>query len=449
MTRTKSGLLALALLGTISGCEQIEVMQAEWRGETPHQEYLASLHAAGLAGTPLSQAWITQAAEALDDPLIVELPILEEGWFDAGEPSAIGYRFTAPRGRLISVSLDVDPEAPGRVFVDLLRVAEDSTEPPRTVEADTLSDGTLQYEPRREGDFIVRIQPELLHSGSYRLTLGEDPALAFPVTGHGMRSIQSVFGVARDGGRREHHGVDIFARRGTPVVASVAGRVNRVELTNLGGKVVWLRDERIRRNLYYAHLDSQTVSDGDWVEVGDTVGFVGNTGNARTTPPHLHFGIYSRGPTDPDPYLRPSGRALAALEVDPAAYGTWVRTGNEGIRLRSAPSRRADTLEELGEATPLRVLGGSGTWYRVEASDGAVGYIAARLTEAADTPIDRARVAEGTSIRFRPHGTAPQLERTSGPLELDVLGRVADYALVRAPSGRPGWIQQRDLATDR
>ena len=441
--------LTLALIGLAAGCEQVERMQAEWRGDTPHEQYLASLHAAGLAGTPLSQAWLTQAAEAIEQPVRVQLPILDEGWFDAGEPTAIGYRFTAPRGRLISVSLDVDPEAPGRVFVDLLRVSENADDAPRTVNADTLPDGTIRYEPRRDGDFIVRVQPELLHSGSYRLTLGEDPALAFPVVGHGMRSIQSGFGVARDGGRREHHGVDIFARRGTPVIASVAGRINRVDVTSLGGKVVWLRDRTLNRNLYYAHLDSQHVSNGDWVEVGDTVGFVGNTGNAISTPPHLHFGIYSRGPTDPDPYLRPTPRTLVALSVDADVYGSWVRTESDGIRLRAGPSLRADARGELAEATPVRVVGASGDWYRVEAPDGRTGYIAARLTEPVDAALARAVALTGTEVLSRPDPTAPRLERTDADVELDVIGRSAGYAFVRAPSGREGWVAEMELQQDR
>jgi murein DD-endopeptidase MepM/ murein hydrolase activator NlpD/SH3-like domain-containing protein len=446
--RTKGIVIAICALG-LAGCEQIEQMQAEWRGDTPHQQYLADLHNSGFAGTALTQAWLREAREAIDAPLEVDLPLLDEGWFDAGDPTAIGYRFSAPRGRLITVSLAVDPETPGRVFVDLFRLPSDDDDELRTVPADTLADGSIQYEPRRDGEFLVRVQPELLVSGSYRLTLAEDPALAFPVAGHGVGSIQSVFGVARDGGRRSHHGVDIFARRGTPVIASVAGRVNRVEVTNLGGNVVWLRDERMSRNLYYAHLESQAVSNGQRVEVGDTLGFVGNSGNARTTPPHLHFGIYSRGPTDPDPYIRPSGRSLAALTVDRARYGSWVRTENDGIRLREAPSLRADERDELGDATPLLVIGGSGEWYRVRTADGRQGYIAARLTEPLDAPIERAVVANATELRSRPQSAAPRVDRAEAQTEIDVLGRAGDYALVRGPSGRQGWVQQVELRLDR
>ena len=56
----------------------------------------------------------------------------------------------------------------------------------------------------------------------------------------------------------------------------------------------------------WVHLDEQLVEPGQWVEPGDVVGRVGNTGNARTTPPHLHFAIYAegQGPIDPDPFLR-------------------------------------------------------------------------------------------------------------------------------------------------
>src|SRR5690606_6321435 len=131
-----------------------------------------------------------------------------------------------------------------------------------------------------------------LRAGRVTVTLAAEPALAFPVEGRGTGAVGSFFGADRDGGARSHHGVDIFAPRGTPVLAAAEGTVSRVRETPRGGKVVWLRDEARGQNLYYAHLDSQLVAGGERVRVGDTLGLVGNTGNARTTPPHLHFGIY-------------------------------------------------------------------------------------------------------------------------------------------------------------
>ena len=89
----------------------------------------------------------------------------------------------------------------------------------------------------------IRLQPELLRGGRYSLTLKAEPALAFPVQGGANKSIQSGFGAPRDGGVREHHGIDIFAPRGTPVLAAARGYVTRVNETPRGGRVVWVRDE--------------------------------------------------------------------------------------------------------------------------------------------------------------------------------------------------------------
>jgi murein DD-endopeptidase MepM/ murein hydrolase activator NlpD len=64
----------------------------------------------------------------------------------------------------------------------------------------------------------------------------------------------------------------------------------------VGGKVVWLQPLFGNMRLYYAHLDTQLVERGQFVLAGEPVGTVGNTGNAITTPPHLHFGVYVRQP---------------------------------------------------------------------------------------------------------------------------------------------------------
>jgi peptidoglycan LD-endopeptidase LytH len=166
------------------------------------------------------------------------------------------------------------------------------------------------------------------------------------VEGHTTGHIQSFFGAARDGGRREHHGVDIFAPRGTPVLAAGPGVVRRVRETPIGGRVVWVFDEARNLNRYYAHLDSQLVRGGQAVRPGDTIGTVGNTGNARTTPPHLHFGIYARGqgPVDPWPFLHESNAGAAPVRVDAALFGQPA---------------------VLDEDTMVRVVSGASDRYRV------------------------------------------------------------------------------------
>jgi murein DD-endopeptidase MepM/ murein hydrolase activator NlpD len=131
-------------------------------------------------------------------------------------------------------------------------------------------------------------------------------ALTFPVSGVGSSAVRSFFRDPRDNNTREHHGIDIFAPRNTPVLAASDGVVSSVGTNRLGGNVVWIWDPERGQSHYYAHLEAQAVSVGERVNAGDVVGYVGNTGNARTTPPHLHFGIYSRGegPIDPLPFVR-------------------------------------------------------------------------------------------------------------------------------------------------
>jgi murein DD-endopeptidase MepM/ murein hydrolase activator NlpD len=133
--------------------------------------------------------------------------------------------------------------------------------------------------------------------------------LEVPVVGVTRPSLRSSFGEPRSGHRR-HRGIDIFARRGTPVVAAAEGVVVRIGTTDrLGGNTVWVAG-RPSTLYYYAHLDgfAPGLRVGDHVSPGDVLGRVGTTGNARGTPPHLHFGIYplSRGfaAVDPAPVLK-------------------------------------------------------------------------------------------------------------------------------------------------
>jgi murein DD-endopeptidase MepM/ murein hydrolase activator NlpD len=132
--------------------------------------------------------------------------------------------------------------------------------------------------------------------------------MVFPVSGK-KAQVGSIWGDDRDGGKRKHRGIDIFASKGTPVVAIKDGVITSVDETKLGGKVVWLRPSGAWWRAYYAHLDSQMVKAGDDVVKGQVLGTVGNTGNAKTTPAHLHFGIYTlTGAINPLPYVEAAPR---------------------------------------------------------------------------------------------------------------------------------------------
>ncbi|KAF1014797.1 MAG: L-Ala--D-Glu endopeptidase [Stenotrophomonas maltophilia] len=129
--------------------------------------------------------------------------------------------------------------------------------------------------------------------------------LPVPVDGVQPRQIADTFGAPR-GRDREHAGVDIFARRGTPVRSATSGVVSSVLEGGLGGRQVWVVGPA-RERYYYAHLDgwAAQLAQGQVVQAGDLLGYVGDSGNAKGTPPHLHFGIY--GPVsarDPLPLLR-------------------------------------------------------------------------------------------------------------------------------------------------
>ena len=133
---------------------------------------------------------------------------------------------------------------------------------------------------------------------------------AFPV--QGTYSYFDDFGAPRAQG--SHQGNDIMAARGTPVVAVADGVIDRLTRTEtgLGGIWIWLRD-RAGNTFYYAHLHTIAagLDAGTTVAVGQVIGTVGNTGDARYGAPHLHFEIHPGGGGAINPY----GELLA---VDPA-----------------------------------------------------------------------------------------------------------------------------------
>ena len=156
-----------------------------------------------------------------------------------------------------------------------------------------------QLEDFRKADRLKKIEDAKKKAGAGGgLPPGSTPGWQCPVPGG--RFIND-WGFARSGGRT-HQGTDIFSARGTNAYATASGTV-RVGTWGLGGKTVWLAgDDSI--HYYYAHLDGwpAEIRSGVRVKKGDVVGFVGNTGNAVATSPHLHFGMYPSGRSAVNPY---------------------------------------------------------------------------------------------------------------------------------------------------
>jgi murein DD-endopeptidase MepM/ murein hydrolase activator NlpD len=157
-----------------------------------------------------------------------------------------------------------------------------------------------------------------LRSALYAMRLASMPVpenVAMPVSGVRPQGLRDTWHGPRSGGRK-HEGIDIFARRGTEVRSATEGIVLRVGNNSLGGRVVWVFGPGAQRH-YYAHLDRfAEVSAGMRVGAGTVLGYVGTTGNAAGTPPHLHYGIYQAGGAiNPYPVLRTGGPRVQARDA--------------------------------------------------------------------------------------------------------------------------------------
>jgi murein DD-endopeptidase MepM/ murein hydrolase activator NlpD len=300
----------------------VAVAAAAWkyRGDLPrflpaaitpsaHERYAAAIRSRGLDDTHLGRRWLESAEAAVMDPHDVRGAFTHAGTFRDDE-GASAWRFSARRGQRISAAVEFEE---GQVFVDLLDVAGMNA-----VASSTSPAAIVTHDVGRDGEFLLRVQPELLRGGPYQVTQSIEASLDFPLRDIPQRAVQGRFGDPRSGGSRSHEGIDIFAPRGTPAVAALDGWITGSATNRLGGNVVWLWSPSRRLSLYYAHLDRHAVARGDRVRAGDVVGYVGTTGNARGTPPHLHFGIYARGEgaIDPAPFVvdpvspRPRGRSI-------------------------------------------------------------------------------------------------------------------------------------------
>jgi murein DD-endopeptidase MepM/ murein hydrolase activator NlpD len=220
-------------------------------------------------------------------------------------------RLTAVWPRHVLVPLAAAP-----VLVAALAVTAPAAPPPTpapvclVAEADTIRPGA----PGAAGVSAAALEAAGFPLRRTALSFSPDRLLV-PVAGQGPEDLVDTFDDARSGGR-VHEAIDIMAPRGTPVVAVADGRIASVRTNRLGGKVLYLTSPDGRYRFYYAHLDGYApgVTAGMTAFQGDTLGYVGNTGNARYTAPHLHFqvlegsgrAVHSGRKVNPYPLLRRS-----------------------------------------------------------------------------------------------------------------------------------------------
>jgi murein DD-endopeptidase MepM/ murein hydrolase activator NlpD len=438
--------VAPAVLG-VAACRELERIPA-WLFErdTPRERYEARLEYAGLLESALGRDWTAAGAAALTEAPLVSSPHAEHGFLRPSEPAAMALRVAARRGQRIVVEFDLVGDSTTAVFLDAWEVQRDSVVSFRLAASADSGFRRLELTPDRDGEFAFRAQPELLRGGRFRFEVRVLPMLAFPVQGARERDIGSRFGAPRDGGMRQHHGIDIFAKHGTPVVAAATGYVRRVGTSRLGGNIVWLRDDR-GHALYYAHLDRSAVTEGARVEPGDTIGFVGNTGNAITTPPHLHFGVYRRGegPIDPHWFVHRDARRLPRLVADTALLGAWVRVPRSDLPVRIAPDAAAEPVRRLPRHGAMRVVAAVGSWYRVRLPDGTTGYVPSGAIEPAERALGTAALARIEPVLARPaHPAAPHdvLSEARPGDSVSVLGWFGEYRLIRVGNGPAGWMRE-------
>jgi peptidoglycan LD-endopeptidase LytH len=433
--------LALILVAFLFSCAGNKDVSKIFSSDTPREAYAKMLFKSGLSETVLGKRWIEAGEKALNDSLEIAAPYKESGFFSAEKPMATGYRIEAKRGEKLIFKLQKEGEnTQGEIFFDLYSfVAKSEAESIMKHISSAEENGEISFEAENNETLLLRVQPELLKSFRYTLTIEKAPQIDFPVFGNAK--IGSFWGDPRDGGKRKHLGIDIFAPKGTPALAASNGIITGVNVNKLGGNVVWLNDFKRKQSYYYAHLDTQLVRQGQRVKAGDTLGLIGNTGNAKHTPPHLHFGVYKyyQGAIDPLPFVDNRKKAPEDIKFDVLLLHQDFRTKGPKANVRVAPNQKSSIVATLDKHTALWPISCNSEWLCVSLPDSKKGFIHKSLIEKAEKPL---KVGEAKSAMpiYETAENSSYVVDSIMPGKYKVFAKFGNSSLVERSNGERGWV---------
>jgi murein DD-endopeptidase MepM/ murein hydrolase activator NlpD len=398
--------------------------------KTPLEKYEEKLEDDGLEKTPEGRQWLAASEMAIKHPVDIDLPYRHTGNFPLSKPQALGLSFQATQGERLSFALTKNAAATFVLYAELYK--QEPNGGAKLLHSPDTNIAEFHYDIPETGSYILKIQPQLFRVGTYSLSISTGPSLTFPVDNK-KAYIGSIWGDNRDGGKRSHEGIDIFAPKRTPAVAAADGVITGVREGGIGGKVVWLRPAGQNYTLYYAHLDEQLVQEGQLVKKGDVVGLVGNTGNARTTPSHLHFGIYGYGgAVDPFPFVN------RTVKTAPAASGKKI---TDYVRLLKDWKEGDLTAKKNTLLMPVAV---TSKGYIAELPDGRMVQTTFSSVQTATQPIKKSRAALATAIYKTPITQATADSTLPAGAAVSVLGYYNGFASVRSGE-REGWVLESNL----
>ena len=186
--------IMLLLVSSFIACTQPEKVPQLYRVDNAHEDYWISLQQADLAETALGKDWLSASETALSEPVDISTPFEETFYADPRTAFALAYRFDAIRGHRYTVEVSLNGEEPTRVFIDLFRWASEDRQTWTKVASAPKEESRVEFEPRLNVPYVVRIQPELLRGGQFTISIRNQASLGFPVKGYDRRSIGSRFG---------------------------------------------------------------------------------------------------------------------------------------------------------------------------------------------------------------------------------------------------------------